>query len=114
MTNLRRTNGSRRNAVLRVVKREETTCHLCGGWVDKTLPPHHAGSPEVDELVPVTHGGSPYDRANCRLAHRYCNRLRWHGPVLPAQQELMAKPPVFDGEGNRVLHELRPVVSRHW
>jgi 5-methylcytosine-specific restriction endonuclease McrA len=30
----------------------------------------------VDELVPVSKGGDPLDRANCRLTHRHCNRQR--------------------------------------
>lgn len=112
--NLRRTNGSRRNAILRTVKRDEDHCHLCGQWVDVALPPGLDASPEVDEILPVTHGGSPYDRSNCRLAHRWCNRKRWHGPVLPARQALHANPPVFGADGMRTATPLRPVTSRVW
>ena len=114
--NVRRSNGSKRTALLRTVKRqeEEQGCHLCGQWVDIKLGPGLDASPEVDELVPVTYGGSPYDRANCRLAHRYCNRFRWHGPVLPAQQALRANPPTFGADGMRVSVPLAPVVSRVW
>lgn len=70
MSNPRRANGHRRNQVRRRVLAEETHCWLCGGEVDKTLPPFQAGSPEVDEIVPVSLGGDPFARANCRLAHR--------------------------------------------
>lgn len=28
---------------------------------------------EVDEIVPVAAGGSPYDPDNCQPAHRWCN-----------------------------------------
>nr|DAM59856.1 MAG TPA: HNH endonuclease [Caudoviricetes sp.] len=31
---------------------------------------------EVDEVVPVSRGGSPIDRANVQPAHRICNQRR--------------------------------------
>lgn len=77
--NPRRTNGHRRNAVRARVLAEENTCWLCGGPVDVTLPHGFPDSPEVDEVVPVSLGGSPYDRSNCRLAHRLCNQRRGNG-----------------------------------
>lgn len=85
MSNPRRTNGHRRDKVRRRVLAEETDCWLCGKPVDKTLPPYLHGSPEVDEVVPVSLGGSPYERANCRLSHRICNVLRGNGTRTPKQ-----------------------------
>lgn len=79
MSNPRRTNGHRRDQVRRRVLAEEDDCWLCGRPVDKTLKTPDPGSPEVDEIVPVSKGGSPYDRANCRLSHRRCNRARSNG-----------------------------------
>lgn len=97
MGNPRRTNSHRRNQVRAQVLAEEDTCALCGDPVDKTLtmqPGKHGprcqdpGCPgcvphpmraEVDEIVPVKQGGSPYDRANCQLAHRRCNRKKSAG-----------------------------------
>jgi len=79
MGNPRRANGHRRNQLRRRVLAEETNCWLCGGPVDKTLPPFLAGSPEVDEIVPVSLGGDPLDRNNCRLSHRLCNVRRGNG-----------------------------------
>ena len=114
MSNPRRTNGSRRDKLRRRVLREESRCHLCDQWVDVRLPHGLPGSPEVDEIIPVTYGGSPYDRANCRLAHRWCNRLRWHGPIALARQRLADDPPRFDSAGNRVTTTLTPVQSRDW
>ena len=70
MSNPRRANGHRRDQVRRRVLAEEDTCWLCGELVDKTLPPYLNGSPEVDEIIPVSLGGDPLARANCRLAHR--------------------------------------------
>lgn len=83
-------NGHRRRQLRARVLAEETHCALCGAPVDKTLTtqpgthgprcpgncngcvphPHRA---EVDEDIPRSRGGSPYDRANCRLLHRTCN-----------------------------------------
>ena len=79
MSNPRRTNGHRRNLVRRQVLREEDSCWLCGELVDKTLKTPHPMSAEVDEVVPVSLGGSPFDRKNCRLSHRSCNRNRGNG-----------------------------------
>jgi 5-methylcytosine-specific restriction endonuclease McrA len=76
MSNPRRANGHRRNQVRAQVLREEHDCWLCGAPVDKTLPPHLPGSPEVDEVIPIAEGGSPTDRTNCRLSHRLCNVRR--------------------------------------
>ena len=110
VSNPRRANGAKRDRVRAKVLREEHHCHLCGLPVDKALPHGQPASPEVDELIPVTYGGSPYDRANCRLAHRWCNRYRWHGPVEPARQHLHANPPPFAIAAATPA----PVSSRQW
>lgn len=118
MPNPRRTNGSRRNKLRARILREETTCHLCGQTVDKTLPRGRPASPEIDELQPVSLGGSPYDRANCRLAHRWCNRRRWHRPYQPIRRELHANPPAFTPAGDLAAEprrrDLVAVTSRDW
>lgn len=78
-TNPRRTNGNLRNKVRARVLREEDNCWLCGKSVDKKLHHHDPAAPEIDEVIPVSKGGSPYDRKNCRLAHRLCNQKRGNG-----------------------------------
>lgn len=80
-SNIRRANGSARNKVVAQVKREEHICHLCKREVDKSLPAGRPLSPEVDELIPVSRGGNPLDRNNCRLAHRICNQRRGNKPL---------------------------------
>lgn len=95
--NPRRANGHRRRQVVARVLAEENTCWLCNGLVDKTLTvvdgKHtkkcsdtdcagcfpHPMSPTVDEVVPVSLGGSPFERSNCRLAHRLHNIQRGNG-----------------------------------
>lgn len=49
--------------------------------IDRTLPNLHPCQGTVDELVPVSRGGSPYDPANCVAAHRCCNNWRKAKPV---------------------------------
>jgi 5-methylcytosine-specific restriction endonuclease McrA len=95
-SNPRQANGHRRRLLVARVRAEETHCAICGGPVDKTLTydwgkhgprctgncrgcvPHPMRA-EVDEIIPVSLGGSPYERANCRLTHRECNRRRGNG-----------------------------------
>lgn len=79
MANPRRANGHRRDQLRARVLREENDCWLCGQPVDKTLPPYLSGSPEVDEIVPVSLGGDPLDRNNTHLSHRICNVRRGNG-----------------------------------
>lgn len=100
-SNPRTANGAKRRRVRTQVLAEENICGIptdeggCGGQpVDKTLTmdwgkhgprckgagcagcvPHPMRA-EVDEIVPVSAGGSPYERSNCRLSHRRCNRKR--------------------------------------
>ena len=112
MNNPRRRAG--RDRLVRRILREETHCHLCGQRVDVTLMHGLPASPEVDELIPVALGGSPTQRDNCRLAHRWCNRKRWHMPYEPWRIKLHAEPPHFDAAGQWHATALTPVVSRNW
>ena len=78
-SNPRSTNGHRRRQLRARILEEEDVCWLCGKPVDKSLPHGLPGSAEVDEVQPVSLGGSPFDRTNCRLAHRLCNQRRGNG-----------------------------------
>lgn len=61
----------------REVERTESTCHLCGLPIDKTLDrKRHRLAFTVDELTPRSKGGSATERSNLRAAHRLCNSLR--------------------------------------
>jgi 5-methylcytosine-specific restriction endonuclease McrA len=77
--NPRRANGTRRNRLRRRILTEESDCAICGQPVDKTIPYPDPWSPTIDEIVPVSLGGDPLDRANCRLAHFRCNVQRGNG-----------------------------------
>ena len=88
--NVRVANGHRRRKLRAQVLAEEDICGVCRRPVDKDLPHGLPDSPEVDEIIPVSRGGSPYDRTNCRLVHRLCNQRRGNGmrhqrrPVVPS------------------------------
>jgi 5-methylcytosine-specific restriction endonuclease McrA len=86
--NNRRANGWRRDKVVARVRAAYDVCWLCGRPVDKTLPAGLPGSPEVDEQIPVSRGGSPYDFGNCFLAHRWCNRIRSNHTVEWARKHI--------------------------
>lgn len=49
---------------------------MCGLPIDASLPNLDPCQGVVDELVPVSRGGSPYDPGNCAAAHRCCNNWR--------------------------------------
>ena len=86
-SNPRRANGSRRTRLRKRVLAAYDTCWLCGRAVDKTLPPGHPWSGEVDEVIPVSRGGDPLDWDNVRLAHRICNERR--GNKTPQAMQAM-------------------------
>ena len=83
--NPRNANGHRRRQVRARVLAEEDTCWLCGLPVDKTLKTPDPGSPEIDEVLPISLGGSPIKRSNTRLAHRLCNVRRGNGTKVKAE-----------------------------
>jgi 5-methylcytosine-specific restriction endonuclease McrA len=72
-TNPRYANGHRRRKLRAQILAEEDVCGVCGQLVDKDLPPGLPDSAEIDEIQPISRGGSPLDRENCRLSHRRCN-----------------------------------------
>ena len=74
-------NGHRRRELRRRVLAEEDVCWICGRPVDKSLPAGDPMAPELDEVVPVSLGGSPVDRANVRLAHRVCKNCGYYKGV---------------------------------
>lgn len=106
MTERHNANGHRRREVAKRVRAEEHTCALCDQPVDKTLktlPGEHGKtcptpncpgcmphplSGEVDEDIPRSRGGSPYERANCHLMHRKCNQYKSNMTLQEARAKL--------------------------
>lgn len=61
-------------------------CHLCGKEIDYSLPKGFKGSPEMDDIIPVSRGGNPLDPENLRPAHKLCNQKRGNLPATVAQR----------------------------
>lgn len=67
--------------VRRWLRSQYRPCWICrafgrSGVIDYSLPARHPLSFEVDELVPVSKGGSPTSRSNVDATHRCCNQWR--------------------------------------
>jgi hypothetical protein len=75
-TNPRYSNGHRRRELRARVLATEDMCALCDQPVDKGIPQPDPRAPVLDEDIPVSRGGSPYQRANVHLMHRSCNRWK--------------------------------------
>ena len=72
--------------VRRWLRAQGRPCWICRafgrtGTIDYSLPSLHPYSFEVDELVPVSKGGSPTSRSNVDAAHRCCNQWRGNRSV---------------------------------
>ena len=72
----RKINSSLRATLRKRVLATYDTCAICGREVDKTLDYLNPLAPEVDEIIPVSRGGSPYDWDNLQLVHRICNQRK--------------------------------------
>ena len=86
--NIRYHDSAARSRVRAIVKARIMAgepCALCGQPIDIDAPQWHIDprdgkrkrapwSWEVDEIVPVSRGGSPYDHENVHPAHRICNQ----------------------------------------
>ena len=69
-------NGSRRRKLRARLKAMRLPCAICGGPIDYDLPAGDPMSFEVDEIVPVSLGGSELDWTNLQPAHRVCNQRK--------------------------------------
>ena len=72
----RKKNAALRNSLRAKLIAMYDTCAICGRPIDKGLPQYHPMAPEVDEIIPVSQGGSPYDIDNLQLTHRICNERK--------------------------------------
>lgn len=82
MTDMRGRRGRPWRRLQAQVFATETHCHLCGEWVNQTLPPRHPEARSIDHLIPLAHGGDPLARHNARLAHLGCNARKGAGPTM--------------------------------
>ena len=84
--NPRRANGAARDKVRARLKAEGRGCWICRAFgrpdaINYDLPAGHPLAFEVDELVPVSKGGSPLEYSNLDATHRRCNEWRGNKSV---------------------------------
>lgn len=116
MANIRRSNGSKRDALKKRVGFERLPCHLCGHRIDYDAHYLSKVAYELDEIVPISRGGSPTDPDNVAQAHRCCNQWRGDRPLTAQlKAEIRAR---FEREVLGVVREqqLQPEyqTSRAW
>lgn len=73
-------------------------CALCGKPIDYSLPAGQPMSYELDEIVPVSRGGDPYDPDNVQPTHRACNQRK--GNRMPG--DAVRRQGEFDAGASRV------------
>lgn len=100
-------NGHARREVRAWLRAQCLPCHICGRPIDYSLPAGDPWSFEVDEIVPVSKGGSPIDRGNVAPAHRICNERRGNRPLRKVAAPTTVKATRRLGSGGRV-------TSRQW
>ena len=103
-TNPRYANGHARRTLRARLKARGDVCGICGKPIDYSLgmivdpktgkKRPHPMSFVVDEVIPVSKGGSPIDIGNCRAAHWICNARRGNG--TRTKQVVSALPRPFD------------------
>ena len=86
MGNPRYSDGNARRKLRNRLKAEGRGCWICRAFgrpdhIDYDLPARHPRSFEVDELLPVSKGGSPFDYYNVDATHRSCNEWRGNKSV---------------------------------
>lgn len=94
--NPRYSNGNLRRKLRARLKSEGRPCAICGRAIDYSLPANDPMSFEVDEIVPVSRGGSPYDYSNLQPAHRACNLRKSNH--MPGDASAMSLPVVRSRE----------------
>lgn len=80
-------NGHRRRILRARVRAMGLPCALCGRPIDYDLPAGDPWSYELDEIVPVSLGGSELDPDNVQPAHRICNQRKGNRLFYVAESE---------------------------
>jgi hypothetical protein len=53
----------------RLADRDGWRCYRCKGPIDRRLRYPHPMSVSLEHIVPLAHGGAPYDERNCTVSH---------------------------------------------
>lgn len=80
-SNPRYANYSARSSLRKRMASQPQRCWMCGLPISPTYQARHPYALELDEIVPISKGGSAIDPANVRAAHRCCNQWRGDKPA---------------------------------
>ena len=86
--NPRRSNGAARTKIrqrLIALSGGHPVCPACGQAIDLDIKWPDPRSCSIDEIVPVSKGGSAFKLDNCRLMHLKCNESRGNRPLARAK-----------------------------
>lgn len=72
----RRINRQARNLARQRVLAQQLPCAICDRPIDDAIRWPNPMSAEVDEIIPVSRGGSATDLRNLEKVHRCCNQLK--------------------------------------
>lgn len=88
----RRINRQARNLVRQRVLAQQLPCAICDGPIDDAIAWPDPMSAEVDEIIPVSRGGSVTDLRNLEKVHRCCNQLKSDKSLARARQKIKGAP----------------------
>ena len=90
-------------------------CAICGKPIDYGIPfyYHDAQGKQrvnmdafvIDEIVPVSQGGNPYDRQNQQPAHVCCNLAKGDGRIRGIPKQQLETNPRYDPKRLICLYE---------
>lgn len=86
-------NGHRRRILRNRVKQMGLPCAICGEPIDYSLPAGDPWSYELDEIIPVSLGGSELDTDNVQPTHRICNERKGNRIGFSAAKREPQAPP---------------------
>lgn len=72
----RRVNRQARELARARVLATDLPCPICGRPIDRRIRWPDPWCAEIDEIIPVSRGGSPTDLRNLERVHRRCNQLK--------------------------------------
>lgn len=114
-SNIRRSNGSKRNKVLRYHRSNREPCHLCGYPIHYEAHYMHPHAMVVDELVPVSLGGDPFSLENTAPAHRCCNGWRGNKQLnAKLRADIRARYERTYMKPKRIEHNVDCKCSKDW
>lgn len=93
----RKRSGHKRRQVIARMRSLKLPCAICGKPIDYELTTYidpkdgrekpHPMRFELDEIVPIALGGSPYEWENLQPAHRICNQRKGKKTMAQVRRE---------------------------